>query len=539
MGNLRHSPGAARVPVCDNCGQHAFHGGWQSTGFHHQFLCAACHAAGIHTCLECGGCFSPSTPEIVRCSLCMDCAREGCSGCGRERRQASLFRVSTTNARYCYDCISTQFRRCRGCGNWVFCPNDAVGPAQCPRCQWPEIRRIMRLEQPAAVPHRQPAEGESCRICHQSHFELTEVEIAGGDAAYCCSRCLPVYCFRCDFCGRLRWGFGRSVLGGEACCTCRSVIEARANTVRPEAIEGQFFSIPAVPETSCATVPPPPPPPPPSPSRNNGKLLPWSHKPQPIFSGVSPNGAKGPIAYGLEWETDDYATRPYAIKHLRALPFQKDYYLKADGSLSNGIEIVFHPRGINSWIRYAKKLQQMAEIIKKNGGHSHSPPTCGIHIHRGHADLNAMDLLKVFTVFVALETPIYHLSGRGDNTSYCSFDTTRELGANAKGEWDGKRFYQYAKNGQLFDDRGALAYCENTLEFRVFQGTLEVETILNYIIFCDSFVAFTKKLQIIQVFTLSPKELWTLYKEYLEKEKRGRLLDYLEEREKCFARKKL
>lgn len=146
----------------------------------------------------------------------------------------------------------------------------------------------------------------------------------------------------------------------------------------------------------------------------------YDYKPEPIFHGCGPY-------YGMEIETDNYnsmSKQDACNELLAASNNQRSFYLKADGSLERGVEIVTHPRGADSWVGFQENLEDVTRIVQSNGGKSFNTSTCGIHIHRGVRDLTLVDKAKMIWFFTACRTQIVTLAQR--KSSYASFDMGQE-----------------------------------------------------------------------------------------------------------------
>lgn len=101
----------------------------------------------------------------------------------------------------------------------------------------------------------------------------------------------------------------------------------------------------------------------------------YSYKPEPIFYGSSDR------YFGIELEIDgagkddDYAENLLEIANSN----DKHIYIKSDGSLDDGMEIVSHPMTLDFHKDFCWK-----DIMRKAislGYRSHQTSTCGLHIH--------------------------------------------------------------------------------------------------------------------------------------------------------------
>ena len=118
-------------------------------------------------------------------------------------------------------------------------------------------------------------------------------------------------------------------------------------------------------------------------SPNEDIIHQYNYKPSPIFY-----GGEGDIYMGVELETDNGGLIESNASDLLffANKYEETIYIKRDGSLDNGFELVTHPCNLDyhmnnlPWhdvLKCAKNLQYK----------SHQTSTCGLHIHVGRKEL--------------------------------------------------------------------------------------------------------------------------------------------------------
>jgi len=238
-------------------------------------------------------------------------------------------------------------------------------------------------------------------------------------------------------------------------------------------------------------------------------------------------GEHGPY-YGLELETDNYNDRVRACDDLAENDRKEEnYYLKEDGSLDNGIEIVFHPRTLKSWMEYAGNLKDVIKIVKRNGGTSYDAGTCGAHIHRSNGDLGPVAVTKLITAFIRLKPYLERIAQRHDN-NYCNFYLLEQEGGQGC-----KLVYKKVVSGILKANRGAINISnDQTVEYRIYKGSLVLDTLLAYLIFTDKFSSWCKKVPIMGLYKKTTEQLWHLFKATLTEGKESKLLlKYITEKE--------
>lgn len=122
--------------------------------------------------------------------------------------------------------------------------------------------------------------------------------------------------------------------------------------------------------------------------RRSGVIRSYDYKPEPLFYAteeVSPLRSyddREDLFYGVELEIDKGGEESENAKELLAIG-NKDYehiYIKHDGSLNDGFEIVSHPMTLD----YHMNTMPWAEIFNRAVNldyRSHQTDTCGLHIH--------------------------------------------------------------------------------------------------------------------------------------------------------------
>lgn len=257
---------------------------------------------------------------------------------------------------------------------------------------------------------------------------------AEGDSTYSlCSHCYEYSYTTCDHCGRLIHNEDALYLDGDDYPCCRDCYEAM----------------------NCATI------------KN------YSFKPTPIFYGV------GDLFYGVELEIDKGGEESSNARELLdiANANEERIYCKHDGSLNDGFEIVSHPMSLD----YHTNKMNWQDIFDKAidmDYRSHNTSTCGLHIHVSRAafgkyyDQQDQAIARVIFFVEKHWNELVKFSRRTlDNLNHWAAkyatisDTTEETYKKAKD----KRMGRYVAVN--------LENC-NTIEFRLFRGTLRYKTFL-------------------------------------------------------------
>ena len=206
--------------------------------------------------------------------------------------------------------------------------------------------------------------------------------------------------------------------------------------------------------------------------RSDGSIHDYSYKPDPIFFG------DGNRYFGVELEID-YGGKSCekSDKILWAAnQNNENVYIKSDGSLSDGLEIVTHPMCLD----YHKHEMPWAEISKQAlrlGYMSHKTDTCGLHIHVNRNTFGETREEQDSCISRVLHFVEHHwqellkFSRRSEYqmnrwaARYGYKNTPREVMEEAKKGCQGRYACVNITNW-------------NTIEFRMFRGTLKVNTII-------------------------------------------------------------
>ena len=199
----------------------------------------------------------------------------------------------------------------------------------------------------------------------------------------------------------------------------------------------------------------------------------YYYRPSPCFWG------DGPFYFGVELEIDEAGEDSDNARRLLAIANQGQprLYCKHDGSLDDGFELVTHPMSL-SYHRTEMPWEALLREAVRMGYLSHQSGTCGLHIHvsrEAFGDTYAHQEAAIARV-------LYFFEKHWEELLKFSRRTPAQLN-----RWAARYGYQEQPKDILEhakDDRHASRYtCVNltnadTIEFRIFRGTLRVNTIL-------------------------------------------------------------
>ena len=212
----------------------------------------------------------------------------------------------------------------------------------------------------------------------------------------------------------------------------------------------------------------------------------YSFRPDPIFHGMRPDVLTKDIkmfttmreprrisvtGFELEMEAENCDLSDGA--ELATEIFGDSCYLKHDGSLSNGFEVVSHPM-TKEYIQNVLPLARLRELSEL-GMRSATTRTCGLHVHinKGFFEGRSSSLYRFMSMFYRNTEEWKTLAGRSRST-YAQWD-----------DHEITQMLRYAKGlrpdsmRQCNNDRYVALNLQprHTLELRFFKGTLNPKTI--------------------------------------------------------------
>ena len=289
---------------------------------------------------------------------------------------------------------------------------------------------------------------EEVRICDYCGMELAEDEGTYVDDELLCEDCVADHCITCDHCGETIWT--TECVTDDNSFLCQSCFEDLEDEIED-----------------------------------------YSYKPTPIFYG------DGKRYFGVELEVDDGGKdndNAYRLKSIGNAQLET-IYIKSDGSLDDGFEIVSHPMTLNYHIEEMNWKDIFREAVSM-GYRSHQTSTCGLHVHVnrnafGDNQTEQEEIISRILFFVEKHwNELFMFSRR---SSYNMSRWSARFGF----EKTGKQILEKAKSG--CNGRYVAVNLNNyhTIEFRLFRGTLKYNTFIatlqmvNHI--CDVAISFSEE----------------------------------------------
>lgn len=225
----------------------------------------------------------------------------------------------------------------------------------------------------------------------------------------------------------------------------------------------------------------------------------YSYRPDPIFHGKP--GDK--LFFGIEIETEaprnSYEALRIAAEYTYRLEDADLAYLKSDGSLECGFEIVTHPMTHDYYKNEASLLwDTIAYLRDEIKMRAWNTGTCGLHIHISRAGFtNGSHIHRFLKLIYGNEQFYARLAGR-DSNRWAKFDDVKVYDNHTQSYHNS--FKNKIKNGRDSDRYSAVnTQNRNTLEMRIFRGTVNGDTIKAAIDLAHASVEYTRNLTVSQV----------------------------------------
>ena len=222
----------------------------------------------------------------------------------------------------------------------------------------------------------------------------------------------------------------------------------------------------------------------------------YSYRPDPIFHSSEDEQTR--LYFGIEIETEvrggDYGDRRVAADYAQALEAQRLAYLKSDGSLECGFEIVTHPMSHSYFMNDASVLWNTIDTLKNRYSMmAWGTKTCGLHIHISRNGFSGGSHQHRFLQLVYNNKDFYEVIAGRSSSHWAKFDDIFDPETGAKS----------FKN--KFDRHGSDRYSavntnnRNTLEMRIFRGSLNPRFIKSAIDLAHASVEFTRTMSVKEV----------------------------------------
>jgi hypothetical protein len=223
----------------------------------------------------------------------------------------------------------------------------------------------------------------------------------------------------------------------------------------------------------------------------------YGWKPRPYFFGKE-NGQR--LYFGIELEVENFGNK--GIEQMAEMvqdALGERVYLKHDGSLNDGFEIVTHPHSLDA---FRKDFNWEAfPRFRREGLRSWDTTTCGLHVHVSrdafgapfdyrtnnraeHIKSRQTHEIKFIKLIYDNDRQICRLAGRR-NDEYANFSDKGNVVRKVK--WDETRGGRHSAVNTQND---------STLEVRVFKGSLQPTRVLSAVELVHAAVEYTRDLKV-------------------------------------------
>lgn len=240
---------------------------------------------------------------------------------------------------------------------------------------------------------------------------------------------------------------------------------------------------------------------------DNNVVHDYSYRPDPIFHSTN---ADDRLFFGIEIEVENSRTgshsdrvqaAEYAQSHLEPIDLA---YLKNDGSLSDGFEIVTHPMTHDFYMNQASELWNTLEHLRSNMAmRSWGTSTCGLHIHISRAGFKGGAHMHRFLNLVYSNEEFYSLMAGRSSSRWAKFDDVRQSEMVGRDEYGNRSYkvwnsYRDKIERGRHTDRYSAVNTQNahTLEMRIFRGSIKSSTVKAAISLAHASVEFTRNLAV-------------------------------------------
>ena len=211
----------------------------------------------------------------------------------------------------------------------------------------------------------------------------------------------------------------------------------------------------------------------------------YSYKPRPIFHGVG----RYHMGFELEVEARGNTSREEGAEMTRDKLTEDVAYMKQDGSLNDGFEIVTHPHTLEA---YQSTFDwEFLPMLRRKGFRSWDRSSCGLHVHVSREAFRNPSwtsgnahMLRFMKLIYDNQRQVERIAGRS-NAGYATFADKGSL-------------VRKVKEGRQSDGHSSAVNVENnaTIEIRVFKGSLRKERVLSALEFVTASVEYTRTLKV-------------------------------------------
>lgn len=210
-------------------------------------------------------------------------------------------------------------------------------------------------------------------------------------------------------------------------------------------------------------------------------ILNHSYKPNPRFYATDYINRNTYYGWELEVEAEDNDISDLAVKYRNPL-----WYHKLDSSMVDGVEFVSYPMTLEYMKKNRDVFVKLLKGLQGDNCKSASTKTCGMHIHVSKDVITKIQLWKMLDFFRKNKKFVFDMSGRSSAKLMSRWASTSKINKNTqkhlcKKQWD------FANKYTAINIRP-----RNTIEFRIFKGTLNPKKFFKNLEFVDALVNWAR-----------------------------------------------
>jgi hypothetical protein len=233
----------------------------------------------------------------------------------------------------------------------------------------------------------------------------------------------------------------------------------------------------------------------------------YGYKPCPIFlhtDNIKNNNKQLFLGFELEVDFNKKIETNLKLNKVakNVTSMSKILYCKEDGSLNNGFEIVSHPFSFEWWKEHKKDIFNVIKYVRQNNYNSLLTNTCGMHVHMSRSSFSSLDLYKILKLIYNNRSFMELFSQRAKHGGfrYSRFDLYNEVSKNTyhiEQYIDKNRNLKIAEvlkriTSSITRDMAINLKNDETVEIRMFKGTLSCNNFSRNIEFCFALLNFVR-----------------------------------------------
>ena len=243
----------------------------------------------------------------------------------------------------------------------------------------------------------------------------------------------------------------------------------------------------------------------------------YNDRPNMVFNSIPNQNMSGRYVspynrtpyFGIELEIETGDCEQESAQNLTEFHDHTKTWFSHDGSLDEGLEIVTMPMTYeyHKAFNWKRRLNQ----IDEHGYESYESNTCGIHIHISKSSYSPIVWWKVLEVTYKCKSYIKMFAQRNGNYRWCDYAKPEQYR-----HFNEKKYMPSNSHGERY--RHLNFFNSNTVEFRMFRGTIAMERFWSSLEFTKSIVEFCRDHGYAWIKNNNAETIWAEYCSYLEKQ---------------------